>query len=121
EPQVRAAHQGMATAATAAGQSDRSARGQEPRIDIQMRHILDTVHSISNRPIGTTKSAIAEAATRVMDVAGGADLAARPAGTVSGPPPLVAHLIHRLDVGGLENGLVNLINHMPAERYRHAI
>ena len=36
-------------------------------------------------------------------------------------PPLVAHIIHRLDVGGMENGLVNLINHMPADRYRHAI
>ena len=36
-------------------------------------------------------------------------------------PPLVVHLIHRLDVGGLENGLVNLINAMPPERYRHAI
>jgi len=35
--------------------------------------------------------------------------------------PLVVHLIHRLDVGGLENGLVNLINSMPPERYRHAI
>ena len=37
------------------------------------------------------------------------------------PAPLVAHVIHRLDYGGLENGLVNLINHMPAERYRHAV
>ena len=36
-------------------------------------------------------------------------------------PPLVTHVIHRLDYGGLENGVVNLINHMPAERYRHAI
>ena len=35
--------------------------------------------------------------------------------------PLVVHIIHRLGIGGLENGLVNLINHMPAERYRHAI
>jgi len=35
--------------------------------------------------------------------------------------PLIAHVIHRLDIGGLENGLVNIINHMPAERYRHAI
>ncbi len=35
--------------------------------------------------------------------------------------PLVAHIIHKLSVGGLENGLVNLINHMPEERYRHAI
>lgn len=36
-------------------------------------------------------------------------------------PPLVVHIIHRLMMGGMENGLVNLINHMPAERYRHAI
>ncbi|MCI0559310.1 MAG: TIGR03088 family PEP-CTERM/XrtA system glycosyltransferase, partial [Nitrososphaera sp.] len=36
-------------------------------------------------------------------------------------PPLVMHIIYRLAVGGLENGLVNLINHMPEERYRHAI
>lgn len=37
------------------------------------------------------------------------------------PRPCVAHVIHRLDVGGMENGLVNLLNHMPVERYRHAI
>lgn len=36
-------------------------------------------------------------------------------------PPLVAHVIHRLDVGGMENGLVNLINRIPQERYRHAV
>ncbi|MES2298306.1 MAG: TIGR03088 family PEP-CTERM/XrtA system glycosyltransferase [Pseudomonadota bacterium] len=36
-------------------------------------------------------------------------------------PLLVVHLIHELGVGGLENGLVNLIRHMPPERYRHAI
>jgi sugar transferase (PEP-CTERM/EpsH1 system associated) len=35
--------------------------------------------------------------------------------------PLVVHVMHRFDVGGLENGVVNLINHMPADRYRHAI
>src|SRR3954465_11551167 len=35
--------------------------------------------------------------------------------------PLIAHVIYRLDVGGLENGLVNLINRVPARRYRHAI
>lgn len=35
--------------------------------------------------------------------------------------PLIVHVIYRLDVGGMENGLVNLINHMPAEKYRHAI
>jgi sugar transferase (PEP-CTERM/EpsH1 system associated) len=36
-------------------------------------------------------------------------------------PPLVAHVIHRLDFGGLENGLVNLVNRIPADRYRHAV
>jgi sugar transferase (PEP-CTERM/EpsH1 system associated) len=35
--------------------------------------------------------------------------------------PLIAHVIYRLDVGGLENGLVNLINRIPPERFRHAI
>jgi len=35
--------------------------------------------------------------------------------------PLVAHIIFRLDVGGLENGLVNLINRTPPGRYRHAV
>jgi sugar transferase (PEP-CTERM/EpsH1 system associated) len=35
--------------------------------------------------------------------------------------PLVAHVLYRLDFGGLENGVVNLINRMPRERYRHAI
>lgn len=39
----------------------------------------------------------------------------------SGGPPLVAHVIHALRVGGLENGLVNLVNHMDPARYRHAI
>lgn len=42
---------------------------------------------------------------------------------VNGPAtaPLIVHIIYRLDVGGLENGLVNLINRIPAERFRHAI
>lgn len=35
--------------------------------------------------------------------------------------PLVLHVFYRFDVGGLENGIVNLINHMPADAYRHAI
>ncbi|HOG02575.1 MAG TPA: TIGR03088 family PEP-CTERM/XrtA system glycosyltransferase [Accumulibacter sp.] len=37
------------------------------------------------------------------------------------PRPLVAHVVFRFDVGGLENGVVNLINHMPADAYRHAV
>lgn len=35
--------------------------------------------------------------------------------------PLVVHVVHALRVGGLENGLVNLVNRMPPDRYRHAI
>src|SRR5262252_7043245 len=35
--------------------------------------------------------------------------------------PLIVHVIYGLKTGGVENGLVNLINHMPPERYRHAI
>jgi sugar transferase (PEP-CTERM/EpsH1 system associated) len=42
-------------------------------------------------------------------------------GTDAAKPPLIAHIIHRLDVGGMENGVVNLINHLPPEAYRHAI
>ncbi|MDE2366363.1 MAG: TIGR03088 family PEP-CTERM/XrtA system glycosyltransferase [Betaproteobacteria bacterium] len=37
------------------------------------------------------------------------------------PPPLIVHVIYHLGVGGLENGLINLINHIPPDRYRHAI
>ncbi len=36
-------------------------------------------------------------------------------------PPLVAHLIYRLDIGGLETLLVDTINRMPAGSYRHAV
>lgn len=35
--------------------------------------------------------------------------------------PLVLHVMHRFDTGGLENGVANLINHMPASAYRHAV
>jgi sugar transferase (PEP-CTERM/EpsH1 system associated) len=35
--------------------------------------------------------------------------------------PLVAHIIYRLDVGGLENGLVNIINGIPEKCYRHVL
>lgn len=47
------------------------------------------------------------------------DLAASIAG--SSRVPLIAHVIYRLDVGGLENGLINLINRIPTHRFRHAI
>jgi sugar transferase (PEP-CTERM/EpsH1 system associated) len=35
--------------------------------------------------------------------------------------PLIVHVVHGFSVGGLENGLVNLVNRMPASRWRHAI
>lgn len=35
------------------------------------------------------------------------------------PRPLVLHVVYRFDVGGLENGVVNLIDRMPA--WRHAV
>jgi sugar transferase (PEP-CTERM/EpsH1 system associated) len=37
------------------------------------------------------------------------------------PRPLIAHVVYRFDVGGLENGVVNLINQMPRDAYRHAV
>lgn len=39
----------------------------------------------------------------------------------SGSRPLILHVLYRFDVGGLENGVVSLINHMPPERFRHAV
>ncbi|MGI9330610.1 MAG: TIGR03088 family PEP-CTERM/XrtA system glycosyltransferase [Gammaproteobacteria bacterium] len=36
-------------------------------------------------------------------------------------PPLIVHVIHHLLIGGMENGLVNLINGLPSEAFRHAI
>lgn len=50
--------------------------------------------------------------SRELDVKSGCD---------SPAPPLIVHVIFRLAMGGLENGLVNLINRMPRDRYRHAI
>lgn len=35
--------------------------------------------------------------------------------------PLVIHIIYTLSTGGLENGLVNIINRSPPDRYRHII
>jgi sugar transferase (PEP-CTERM/EpsH1 system associated) len=35
--------------------------------------------------------------------------------------PLIVHLVHRFDTGGMENGMVNLFNRLPQEKYRHAV
>jgi len=37
------------------------------------------------------------------------------------PRPLIAHIVYSFRVGGLENGMVNLINRLPASHYRHAV
>jgi len=36
-------------------------------------------------------------------------------------PPLIAHVVYAFGVGGLENGVVNLINRLPVSRWRHAV
>lgn len=36
-------------------------------------------------------------------------------------PPLIAHVVHHFRVGGMENGMVNLINTMPEDRFRHVV
>lgn len=36
-------------------------------------------------------------------------------------PPLIAHVVYHFGTGGMENGVVNLINHLPEGRFRHAI
>lgn len=35
--------------------------------------------------------------------------------------PLIAHVVYRFDIGGLENGVVNLINRLPETSWRHAV
>ena len=35
--------------------------------------------------------------------------------------PLIAHVIYGLKTGGLENGLVNLINGLPGTEFRHGV
>src|SRR5258708_2648287 len=40
---------------------------------------------------------------------------------MSAVQPLVAHVVFRFGIGGLENGIVNLVNHLSHDRWRHAI
>ena len=41
--------------------------------------------------------------------------------TAAAARPLVLHVLHRFAVGGLENGVVNLVNRLPERSWRHAI
>jgi hypothetical protein len=34
---------------------------------------------------------------------------------------LILHIVYRFSTGGLENGVVNLINRLPANRWRHGV
>jgi sugar transferase (PEP-CTERM/EpsH1 system associated) len=46
---------------------------------------------------------------------------AAPVPTADRARPLILHVVFRFDVGGLENGVVNLINQMPSDRWRHGV
>ncbi len=35
--------------------------------------------------------------------------------------PMIMHIVYRFDTGGLENGVVNLINHLPVGKFRHLV
>ena len=35
--------------------------------------------------------------------------------------PLIAHVVYHFGTGGMENGMVNLFNHLPPERFRHVV
>ncbi len=41
--------------------------------------------------------------------------------TSAAAPILIAHVVQHFGTGGMENGMVNLINRLPQTRYRHAI
>jgi len=41
--------------------------------------------------------------------------------SAAGARPLVLHVVHRFAVGGLENGVVNLVNRLPEDSWRHAV
>jgi sugar transferase (PEP-CTERM/EpsH1 system associated) len=43
------------------------------------------------------------------------------ADTGKDPRPLIAHVMFRLDYGGLENGVVNIVNRLPEDLFRHTI
>ena len=36
-------------------------------------------------------------------------------------PPMIVHVVYRFAIGGLENGVVNLINRLPAQSWRHTV
>lgn len=45
----------------------------------------------------------------------------RPAASATSGAPLVVHVVYSFEMGGLQNGLLNLLDRLPAQRYRHAV
>ncbi len=45
----------------------------------------------------------------------------RVAQPVPGAVPLLLHVVHSFEMGGLQNGLLNLLDRLPSARYRHAV
>lgn len=45
----------------------------------------------------------------------------KPLGAAHDPRPLIAHVVFRFDYGGLENGVVNVVNGLPEHAFRHVI
>lgn len=41
--------------------------------------------------------------------------------STAGEGPLIVHVLHHFAVGGMENGMVNILNKLPAQKYRHAV
>ena len=76
----------------------------------------------------SARSRLAKAATALAPAVDAASRGrtATAARNEKGPPhgparAHIVHVVHRLDTGGMENGLVNLVNRLPASRFRHTI
>ena len=65
--------------------------------------VAGTIKITSLWPCGAGNGSSAKASRQILKATG-----------KYGNPPLVVHIIHRFAMGGLENGLVNLINHTAA-------
>ena len=75
-------------------------------------------------PIHRHAQSLPEVAGMVPPHRAAADDAGLAGAALGGPPVrshLVVHLVDSLASANLESGLLNLIRHLPAERYRHAI
>jgi sugar transferase (PEP-CTERM/EpsH1 system associated) len=76
------------------------------------------------RPRTSVRPEVSKGGLRYLSPNGG-ELAVRPEASKgaarAAEPPLICHVVYRFDTGGLENGVVNLINHMPQASARHMV